>query len=52
MKLGKPSEEGTCAVLVDCDCGQREIDYAEIQRILDEPWPDPFAIDAIAKQGD
>jgi ribosome modulation factor len=40
MKLGTPSEEGTCAILIDCDCGQRAIEYAEIQRILDAPWPD------------
>ena len=40
MKLGTPSEEGTCAVLVECDCGQREIEYVEIQRILDKAFDD------------
>lgn len=47
MKLSEPSEEGTCAVLVECDCGQREIEYAEIDRLLDEQLKqlDGFTID-------
>lgn len=35
MKLGKPSEEGTCCVLVECNCGQRAREYEAIRRILD-----------------
>jgi hypothetical protein len=35
MKLSKPSEEGTACVLVPCSCGQRDREYAEIQRLLD-----------------
>lgn len=40
MELGKPSTEGTAAVLVECNCGQRAREYEEIRKLLNNQYGD------------